>query len=414
MNDNQSLKTGEKVTMQAGVLMLALTLVKVIVGFVSNSVILLSDSLHSASDLVPIILSWLGLKISQKKPTQQFAYGFYKAENLATLSVSIIIMAAAGKIFLEGHNKLFVISQLNMPLLALAISATDAVVLYFFGKYEENIGKKIGSRSLQALGEENKAHLFTSMAVFVGIALTYFKTPFAEGLLTIGISILIFKIGLFSFKDAVLGLLDVSPSIKIQNRIAKTIKSITGIEELIDLKLRKSGPFILGQATIGIRRSLDVEKAQQIKLRIEKEVKSQVDKLEGLVVDIKPFKSNYCHLAIPVLEENGLSSKIAQKFGRAPYFLFLNLENKKIKSHYVIKNLFIEDKIHAGLKTAKLIADQKIDILICLQIGEIAFYTLRDNLVDIYKAKAKTAKQAVLDFNNNKLKSILIPKKIND
>ena len=52
-----------------------------IIGFLSGSIVLISDAVHSVSDILSIVTSWLGLKIAQKKPDERFAYGYYKAEN---------------------------------------------------------------------------------------------------------------------------------------------------------------------------------------------------------------------------------------------------------------------------------------------------------------------------------------------
>ena len=63
-----------------------------VIGLMTNSAVLLSDAIHGGSDLISVITSWIGLKIAQRKPTQKFPYGFYKAENLAALVVSVLIL----------------------------------------------------------------------------------------------------------------------------------------------------------------------------------------------------------------------------------------------------------------------------------------------------------------------------------
>ena len=379
---------------------------KIIIGLLSGSLVLTSDAIHSGSDLLSIASSWFGLKIAQKKANRRFPYGYYKAENLATLVISFLISYAFWEMLNQGYASLFSFSLIKMPFLALGISLIDALVLFFFGSYEIKIGKQIGAQSLAAMGEENRTHIFSSMAVFVGTLSAYYQIPYIEGIITIGISFLILKIGLSAMKDSVLALMDVSPSQEVEKKIAKAIESIPGVEEFFDLRLRKSGPFIFGETKVGIRRFLDVERAHEIADNIEREIKKKVAQVDSFTVHIEPFKSNFHHLVIPVGDKKGFGALLSNHFGRAPYFLFVNLKGKEIKGYYFIKNLYKSKSIRAGLAVSKLIAKQKSEILITKEIGEISFHALRDNLIDVYWTGGKTAKEVIDQFIKGKLNKL--------
>jgi cation diffusion facilitator family transporter len=83
------LKKGEKTAGIATLTIALLTLVEAVVGFLSGATILIADALHNAVDSITNFASFFGLKISQRKPTEKFPYGYYKAENLAALFVSV-------------------------------------------------------------------------------------------------------------------------------------------------------------------------------------------------------------------------------------------------------------------------------------------------------------------------------------
>lgn len=163
MNQQEQLKKGQKLAEKAAIIVALLAITKAIIGFFSNSLVLLSDAVHSASDLLPVFASWAGLKIAQKKPDERFSYGYYKAENLATAAISVLILYAAYEIFTQGLARLQTLSEIKMPLLALAVSLTDAFLLYLFGRYQQKVGYQINSQSLATMGRENKAHLFSSL-----------------------------------------------------------------------------------------------------------------------------------------------------------------------------------------------------------------------------------------------------------
>jgi cation diffusion facilitator family transporter len=411
MTKKEDLKKGERLATIAILLEGALAAAKAVIGIFSGSVVLISDAIHSGSDLLSIITSWFGLKIAQKEPDKKFPYGYYKAENLGAAIISILIFLAAWEMLTQGYSRLFSFSLIKIPLLALAISLFDAIILFFFGNYEVKVGKGINAQSLIAMGKENRTHLFSSMAVFIGILAAYYRISYLEGLITIIISFLILKIGLTTAKDSVLALMDVSPGKEIEDQTGEAIALIPGVEEFFDLRLRKAGPFIFGETKIGVRKSIDVKRAHEVANRIEEEVKKKVPQIDSFAIHIEPLRSDFHHLVIPVKEKKGLESSISEEFGRAPYFLFVNLKSKKIKGYYILENPYLEEKVKAGLAVAKLLVEQKSEVLIAKEIGEISFYALRENLFDIYRAEGGKAREVINSYIEGELELLLKPTK---
>ena len=96
----------------------------------------------------------------------------------------------------------------------------------------------------------------------------------------------------------------------------------------------------------------------------------------------------------------------------ANYFIFLTVDKKKILKHYIKKNPYKEKKVRAGLAVENCLLKEKIDVLVTQEVGKITFHTLRDNLVDIFHTKVKTAKQVGECFINNKMKRLSKPTKV--
>jgi len=396
-NENQ-LKKGQKLAAKALFLESGLATAKVVIGFFSGSTVLISDAFHSLADLSSIFTSWFSLKIAQKKADERFPYGYYKAENLGTLIISGLIFYAAWQMFQHGYQRFFSFSIVKLPLLALAISFADALILFFFGKYEIKIGKQVNVQSLVTMGRENKTHLFSSLAVFAGILAAIYRVPYFEGVITMIIALLILKIGLTAAKDSIFALMDVSPGEAVEKKVARTIESVPGVEEFFDLRLRQAGPFVFGETKVGIRKSVDVQRSHEIADKVETAIKKGVSQITSFTVHVEPFHSDYRHLAIPIKKKQGLNSLVADRFARAPYFLFINFKRKQVKGYFFLANPFQKQKIKAGLAAAKLIAKQKSDLVIASKIGEIARYSLRENLVDLVETRHKTVQKVINEF----------------
>lgn len=406
-----NLKKGQRLTEIAAGLETILAGSKVFIGLFSGSVVLISDAVHSVSDLFTIFASWLGLKLAQKEPDEKFPYGYYKAENLTTVIISGLIFYAFSQMAVRGFLRLTSLSTISIPYLALGVSLIDALVLYFFGQYEVKVGREINSQSLIALGKENRTHLLTSSAVFLGTLATVNGIPYVEGIVTLLISGLILKIGFEAAKEGVLGLMDVSPGEGLREKVITVVEKIPGVEEAFDLKLRKSGPFVFGQIKAGIKREVEVERAHDIADRIENKIKENFSEIDSFVVHIEPYVDEYSHLVLPIKKNEGLDSPLANRFGRAPYFLFVNLEEEKIVGNYIIENPYQKEEVRVGLAVVKLINKQRANIVITKEVGEISFHALRDYLIDIYSTEAKTAKRAINLFKKGELKRISQPTK---
>ena len=129
------LKKGEKTAGISTITIILLASVEALIGFLSGNLILIIDALHNAADSVASFASWFGLKISQRKPTERFPYGYYKAESLATLFVSISILYAAFELLLGGYSKLYRVPKITMLIEALGIALVSAVGSYFLARY---------------------------------------------------------------------------------------------------------------------------------------------------------------------------------------------------------------------------------------------------------------------------------------
>lgn len=409
-----TLKQGQKAAIAAGSTALLFGLAKVGVGLLSGSVVLLADAVHSIADSLSTVAVWAGLKISGKTPTKKFAYGYYKAESITALIVSALILYAGYEIAVRSYAKIFTTYQLKLPLLAIGIALLDGLIIFFVGRYEIKVGKKINSQSLVADGKESQLHIFSSSIVLVGLFSTYFGLGYIEALAGIIIALFIFKVGLGSLKDSVYALMDVSPSKKIEARVRKILSSTEGVESFENLKLRKSGPFIFGQVCIKIKKFVDVAKAHEITDKIEAQTREKIPRLDSFIIHIEPFKSVRQTVVIPVSQCRGMASQISEHFGRAEFYIFITLEKGKIKSHKFKANPFRTREIRAGLAAADWVAKEKPDVLITKEMGAISLHALRDNLIEVYKTEGGTAKEIIKQFLEDKLERLEEPTRIKD
>lgn len=405
------LKKGQRAVEIVSVITLALALTKLLVGLISSSIVLVSDAIHNIADLVAVIASWFGLRIAQRKPTEKFPYGFYKIETLMAFLISIFILFAAYSLFTESYSKLFVQSTLILPSIALVTSFVSVFVSFWILEYEKRVGREINSQSLLALAQESKIDIIASIGVFVTLILVYLGLPYVEGIVGLVISILIFRVGLENIYNTLLSLLDVSPGREIEKRIEEIISSTHGVYGLENLKLRRAGPFVFGEVDIKVGKHLDITKVHDIADKIEERVRKEVPIIESFKIHVEPAEKVKLKIVIPVENKNNLKSKVSEHLGRAPYFMFVTLERGRTKSYYFKDNPYKLERIRAGLKVAHELIKEGCDVVITKHVGEIAFHTLKDHLIDVYFTKRKFVKDCIDDFVSKRLERLLKPTK---
>lgn len=408
------LKKGEKTALITTFAKLFLALGKAAVSLLSGSLVLMTDALHSGVDVIPIFASWFGLKISQKEPDEKFPYGYYKAESIATLFISVFILYAAVELALEGYSNLFTIPEVSYTVIASSAAVVSIIVSGWVSRFQKSIGEEINSQALIVNSKESLMDVFSSIVVLIAIVLSYYRVPYVTGVVTIAISILIFKVGLESVKDSSYALMDVSPSKEIEKKVVEIIDGISGVEGFEDLKLRKAGPFIFGECVVKIRKFVDVERAHEISDNLEEKIKDEIEQIEYFTLHIEPRESKKKKIAIPVDDKQGLRSEISDHFGRANYFALVSIDEKEIEDVELKENEFKEKKVRAGLAVSHFIAGEKIDILVTKQIGEISFHVLRDHLVDVYKAEGQRVQEIVDSFVDDKLERLDEPTRQKD
>ncbi|MDD2339480.1 MAG: cation diffusion facilitator family transporter [Methanosarcina sp.] len=397
-----NLKLGIKASRNATLALLFLAFLKGAVGIYSGSTVLLADAVHTSLDIFASLAVWVGLKISLKNSGQHFPYGYYKAENIVALFVSILILFSGIELLKEGFTGVNTASQTEFQGLALVTAAFSVLVIYGLSIYKRNIGTKIHSQALITDAKHSYTDVFSSLVVVVAILGSMLGISELESLGVIVISLLIFKMGIESARDAVLTLMDAWLDEEESERIKRNIYSIPGLIELEDLKLRKSGLVVFGEVTVEIEDETDLKRVELLSEDVKTAVKKEIENLEHIVVNIKPAQRKNLRLAFPVFDKDGLQAKLSEHLGKAPYFLFIELEEGRVKNWKILENLFSNYEKKRGIKTVDLIIREKTNVLVVKTVTQGPYYMLRANFVKILRIpdKAGTVRDVLDRFQN--------------
>ncbi|MDQ1253596.1 MAG: hypothetical protein QG646_2775 [Euryarchaeota archaeon] len=380
-----NLKLGVKASGNATLALAFLAFLKGAVGIYSGSTVLLADAVHTSLDIFASLAVWIGLKISQKSSGKSFPYGYYKAENIVALFVSLLILFSGVELLREGFSGAKAPPELGFPGLVLGTSVFSVLAIYALSRYKRNVGTRINSQALIADATHSYVDVFSSMIVVVAVLGSMLGISGLDSLGVIVISLLIFKMGIENAKDAVLTLMDAWLDEEVSEKIKKNIRGIPGLIELEDLKLRKSGLVVFGEVTVEIESETDLKRMELLSEDIKTAVKKEIKNLEHIVVNARPVRRKNLRLALPVLDRNGLQAKPSEHLGKAPYFLFVEIEEGRIGNWKILENLSSNYEKKRGVKAVELVVREKANFLVVRNVGEGPFHMLRNNFVKIMR-----------------------------
>ncbi|NYB27615.1 MAG: cation diffusion facilitator family transporter [Methanobacteriaceae archaeon] len=392
-----NLRKGEKAAIYSSLTNLLLAILKGIIGILSGSIALIADSVHSFSDIVASLAVFIGLRLSQRKPDEMFPYGYYKIESFVSLIVSAIIIVTGIEIALESFNAFINPTPIEMPLISLSVAAFSAVISFLLARYKEKVGRDIDSQALINDGKHSFIDIFSSLIVFVGILSSYLGFLSIEGISGILVAFLIVYMGLKLAKDDVLVLLDASMDPEKLNEIKLIAKGVEGVENVHDVKVRRSGPFVFAELHLETEKGLSVREASDITEKVKRTVKDEIRNLDTLTVQIEPYKKEKLRVAVPVENRKGLQSTVSEHFARAPYILFANVSNGEITDIVIKENPGVKLEKKKGLETADFLGKENVDVLIGNEVGEGPMYALNDKLIDVIFPKGKNLEEIILD-----------------
>ncbi|MGD0645261.1 MAG: cation diffusion facilitator family transporter [Candidatus Bathyarchaeia archaeon] len=411
MGENRiSFRKGEKAAKLSTIILLPLGILKGIVAIVSGNVALLASAIDSFSDVFSSIAVWVGLRIAKRKPTERFPYGYYKAETFALLTVALIIVASSILSMLESVQKFFETSFILFSDLALAVAALSAVIYYLLGIYKQRVGRQVGSQALISEGLHSMVDAYTSVLVFVGVFLALLGYQFVEALIGVVISVYVLIRGLRFGKDAVLVLMDVSPSPQRVKEMKEIAESVHGVNGTHDVRLRKSGPVFFGEMHVELQEGLSLERAHVISEEVETRIKERFTDLELVTVHVGLAHRKKTRIAIPIVEDKGLESSVSLHFGSAPYFAFIDVEEGQIVGSYVKANEGAKLSHKKGIQAANLLVEENVNVTLAANVGEGPFHVLGDQLIQIYSIpKSMEIKEAVNLLNKTLLERMTSP-----
>ena len=284
-------KLANKVSVITIILNLALSLFKFIIGFVGHSQALVSDAVHSASDVVSTIAVMFGVNMSAKKSDSSHPYGHERIESIFSIILAMMLFITGLGIGITAIKTIISGAEIAIPekitLVAAIVSIAVKEWMYHFTK---RTAIKIDSSSLLADAWHHRSDALSSIGSLIGIGGALLGFKICEPIASIVICIFIAKASIEIFMDAVNRLIDRACSDEEIEEIRKYIMEIDGVKRIDSLMTRRFGSKIYVDLEIAADPDITLREAHDIAERVHDNIENKIENIKHCMIHVNPMQ----------------------------------------------------------------------------------------------------------------------------
>lgn len=269
---------------------LLLSVFKFITGIYGHSHAMLSDAIHSMSDVISTVIVMIGVHFSSMKADAEHPYGHERMECIAAMILSVLLVFTGLRIGYQSFHSLLHLESIMKPsylaLIAAVVSIAVKEGMYWYTCY---YAKKIHSSALMADAYHHRSDAFSSIGSLVGIIGAMLGFSFFDPLAGLVICLFILKPGIFIFYDASIKMIDHSCSIDITNQLQKFILNQLNIDSIDSLKTRMFGEKFYVDLEIGVNENLSLKEAHKIAHELHDALELEFPDIKHCMIHINPY-----------------------------------------------------------------------------------------------------------------------------
>jgi cation diffusion facilitator family transporter len=264
----------------------AVAVAKIVWGYLTGSLGMMSDGFHSLFDGVSNVVGLVGIWIASHPPDEDHPYGHKKYETLFTIVIAIMIFGTCFQILKRVYHSFTVGHETTAPNMSFIVLTCTIAVNIFVMIYEMRQGKKFGSEFLVADALHTKSDIFASFAVMVGLLFTRMGFPIADAIAGIVITLFIARIGWAIIKSASDVLVD---TVCIDTHAVKEIvMKVEGVRDCHGIRSRGPAKHIYLDLHIQVDPNILLRDAHDIAHRVEEKLMHEFEGVEDIVVHVEP------------------------------------------------------------------------------------------------------------------------------
>lgn len=272
-----------------------LSVFKLIAGIVAHSNAMVSDAVHSASDVFSTIVVMIGIRLASKKADKEHPYGHERMECVAAIVLAMVLFVTGLGIGMEALKNILSGSyhDLQVPgALALVAAIVSIMVKEAMFWYTKIYAVRIDSSALLADAWHHRSDAFSSVGALIGIAGARLGFPVMDSIASLVIFIFIIKAAYDIFKDAIDKMVDHSCDEETERQIYECVMKNREVRGIDSLHTRIFGNKIYVDIEIAVDGSYTLKRSHEIAEEVHEDIERNFRKIKHIMVHVNPAQAD--------------------------------------------------------------------------------------------------------------------------
>lgn len=268
-----------------------LSVFKMIAGIFGHSGAMVSDAVHSLSDVMTTVIAYVGVKISGKAADEGHPYGHERFECIASVILGIILAVTGFGIGYTGIQNITTgtYKELAIPtMLPLAAAVISVLGKEFMFQYTLRYARKINSAAFEADAWHHRSDALSSIGSFIGIAGAKMGYPIMDSVASVVICLFIFKVAYEVIKDAIDQMMDTACDQEIEKEMVDFVKQQPGVKHIDVLTTRQFGSKAYADVEISVDSKLTIVEAHKISEHVHHGLEANFPQVKHVMVHVNP------------------------------------------------------------------------------------------------------------------------------
>lgn len=272
---------------------MALVLVKLFAGIIGHSYALVADAVESSLDVISSLVVWVGVRISGRPASEEFPYGFGKADAMAAAVVAFMLLAAAIGIAITAIHEIITPHHLPSPFTLAVIPGVILVKEVLFRRILK-IGEQTGSGAVSADAWHHRSDAITSAAAFIGIAVALWGGEGWESADDWAALLAAFVIafnGFLLLRGVVNDLMDRMPDSEMVTAVDQAARAVPGVLATEKMAIRRHGPEYFIDLHVQADPAMSLHDAHVLSGKVKGSIRTRIPRVANVLIHMEPFEA---------------------------------------------------------------------------------------------------------------------------
>ena len=264
---------------------------KLFAGVIGNSGAMISDAIHSFSDVLTTLIAWIGVKVSKKAADEAHPYGHERMECVASLLLGLVLMATGLGVGRVGVDNIIAnnYETLAIPkMIALAASVVSILGKEAMFWYTRYYAKLINSSAFMADAWHHRSDAISSIGSFMGIAGAMLGFPVMDSVASVVICLFILKVAYDILRDALMKMLDTSCGEAYENQLTHYIAEKEDVRSVDLLHSRMFGNKVFIDLEISVDGDKSLRDAHVVAELVHEDVELNFPEIKHIMIHVNP------------------------------------------------------------------------------------------------------------------------------